>query len=671
MRLPTRPRAIFDCEVYRDYFLVCFQSLATGKKKHFEMYEGHPLDRECIKRILRHHTVIGFNSGTFDVQIIRLALRVGSDTTILKRLCDDIIVRQMRPWDAEKKYNLPDIPFLDHIDLIEPSPSVQVGLKLYGGRLNSKRLQDLPLNPSVNIFDFGSEVRETMIDYCYNDCETTADLYRHIEKQIELREQMSEQYGLDLRSKSDAQIAEAVIKSELERIKGDRIYRPEFSPDYSFKYEPPSFLSFKTKKMLDVFEIVKNATFRLKKKAIKDDDDDSDAVSIGGVKVKISGIQMPPEIIGAKAIRNPVTKKIIEPKKPPLMITIGNSTYKMGIGGLHSTEARIAHHSDDEYVLIDNDVASYYPAIMLNCNLYPDHLGEDFLNVYRGIRERRIAAKRVKDKVTDLTLKIVLNGTFGKLGSKWSVLYAPNLMLQVTITGQLALLMLIEELELAGISVISANTDGIVSKCPRDQVDEMYEIISAWEKRTGFDMEQAIYESLYSMSVNSYIAVKAAYEGEKEVFNAFPFLRKEVEKGEQFKRGVKQKGLCAFAGSKGSPAEKNPTNYICVDAVINYLTKGIPLEETIEWCPDVRRFLTVRRVTGGAVYKGDYLGKTVRWYRAKGERESIRYAENGNLVSKSTGARPLMELDGTLPHDIDYDFYKSEAVKMLGELGVL
>lgn len=65
-----------------------------------------------------------------------------------------------------------------------------------------------------------------------------------------------------------------------------------------------------------------------------------------------------------------------------------------------------------------------------------------------------------------MTFKIVLNGTFGKLGSKYSFLYSPNLMIQVTITGQLALLMLIEALEAAGISVVSANTDGIVSRCP-------------------------------------------------------------------------------------------------------------------------------------------------------------------------------------------------------------
>ncbi len=206
--------------------------------------------------------------------------------------------------------------------------------------------------------------------------------------------------------------------------------------------------------------------------------------------------------------------------------------------------------------------------------------------------------------------------------------------------------MLIEELELNGISVVSANTDGIVSKIERDRVDEYEAIVKDWEQRTGFEMEFADYQSLYSMSVNRYLAVKQ--DG-----------------------SVKQKGHFAFVGSKGSPAEKNPTNYICIDAVVNYLTRGIPLEETIEWCPDVRRFLTVRRVTGGAVYKGGYLGKVVRFYHARGSKDAIHYAKNGNKVAKSDGARPLMELNGHLPDDIDYGYYISEAHKMLGELGVL
>lgn len=618
-----KPRAVCDVECYVNYFLICFEDIQTGRRKHFEMYEGHPLDRNGVIKVLRNFCIVTFNGNNYDVPMIRAALKLGITNKELKWISDEIIVRNLKPWDIERQYNTPVIPFLDHIDLIEPAPSVQVGLKLYGGRLHSKRLQDLPIEPDALI---QPEQRPLVVEYCYNDLATSIDLYKHIEPQINLRCDMSDQYGVDVRSKSDAQIAEAVIRHELERIKGDRIFKPEIPWDYSFQYQPPSFLRFRTKQMQEAFEVVRNATFRLGNARTGDDDE----FEVDDLSAKVTGVQMPKEIKGLK-------------------ITMGASVYRMGIGGLHSSETNVSHHSDDEVVIRDADVASYYPAILLVCELYPDHLGRDFLDVYRSIRERRLKAKRNKDKVTDMTLKIVLNGTFGKLGSKWSFLYSPNLMIQVTMTGQLALLMLIEELEDAGISVISANTDGIVSKFNRALADDYHAIVKGWEQRTGFEMEFADYEALYSASVNSYIAIKT--DGE-----------------------VKQKGLFAFKGSKGSIAEKNPTAYVCIDAVIAYLTKGTPLEGTIEWCPDIRRFLTVRRVTGGAMYRGEYLGKVVRWYHANGSRDYIAYGSKkkfGHKVPKSDGAKPLMELDGTLPSDINYSYYVAEAQKMLGELGVL
>lgn len=55
-------------------------------------------------------------------------------------------------------------------------------------------------------------------------------------------------------------------------------------------------------------------------------------------------------------------------------------------------------------------------------------------------------------------------------------------MYQVTINGQLFLLMLIEKLELAGIHVISANTDGIVSIIPNDKFELYCNLCHEWEK---------------------------------------------------------------------------------------------------------------------------------------------------------------------------------------------
>ncbi len=100
----------------------------------------------------------------------------------------------------------------DHIDIIN-LPIGQASLKIYGGRLHAPKMQDLPIEPSAIITP---EQRKTLRLYCHNDLQVTRILYEELKPQIALREQMSKQYGIDLRSNSDAQIAENVIKHELE-----------------------------------------------------------------------------------------------------------------------------------------------------------------------------------------------------------------------------------------------------------------------------------------------------------------------------------------------------------------------------------------------------------------------------------------------------------------------
>ena len=258
--------------------------------------------------------------------------------------------------------------------------------------------------------------------YCINDLDTTIDLYRQIEDRIKLRVDMSNKYGQDLLSKSDAQIAEVVIKSELTK---KRIYckTPKIPNGKTFKYEVPDFISFKSKQLKDILEIIKTNDFELDGKG---------------------SIKLPSVLKNAK-------------------IELGNSIYQLGIGGIHSTENKQAIIPTEHQFLIDKDVASYYPSIILNQKLYPRHLGTPFLDVYKEIVEERLKAKKEGNKIVNESLKIVINGSFGKLGSKYSALYSPDLMIAVTLTGQLSLLMLIEELENNDISVISSNTDGFVS----------------------------------------------------------------------------------------------------------------------------------------------------------------------------------------------------------------
>jgi DNA polymerase elongation subunit (family B) len=311
----------------------------------------------------------------------------------------------------------------------------------------------------------------------------------------------------------------------------------------------------------------------------------------------------------------------------------------MGIGGLHSSEQSSAHLADDDHILVDRDVASYYPAIILRTDLAPKHMGKSFTTVYREIVQRRLDAKHAGDKVTADALKITINGSFGKFGSKWSKLYSPDLLIQTTITGQLCLLMLIEALESEGIPVVSANTDGIVIKCPVSKVAMMEFIVWEWEQATRFDTEATYYRALYSRDVNNYIAIKP--DG-----------------------GFKLKGAYAPAG-----LQKNPTNEICTGAVVKFLIDGTPVEDTIRACQDIRKFVTIRQVKGGALKGDQFLGKAVRWYYAAGVTGTINYKINGYTVARSEGARPLMELPAQFPDDVDFDWYIREAHSILDDIG--
>ena len=65
-----------------------------------------------------------------------------------------------------------------------------------------------------------------------------------------------------------------------------------------------------------------------------------------------------------------------------------------------------------------------------------------------------------------------------------------------------------------------------------------------------------------------------------------------------------------------------------------------------------------------------YVGKTVRWYYATGTDGCIVYAENGNKVPKTDGAKPCLDLPAVFPADIDYQWYIDEAKSILNDIGV-
>jgi DNA polymerase elongation subunit (family B) len=595
---------VVDVETYIDYFLVLFKRVGSTETVAFELYEGQELEIDGLKSMMEENLTIGFNSNSYDLFMISAAIN-GKSNEELKRLSDKIIMSDRPAWMIAGKHDC-EIPkkayggtLWNHIDIINVAPG-QASLKIYGGRINAPKMQDLPIDPSASI---SPTQREELRTYCLNDLETTELLYTTLSKQLKLRRDMSKQYKMDLRSKSDAQIAEAVFRKEIGQLDGRQVLPPKrIDRTKTYRYLNPKIIEFRSDDLIKTLYAILDTEFTLTEKA---------------------SIQLP---------------KWLSEKK----IEIGGSKYQMGIGGLHSCEKKRHIICDGNHVLRDADVASYYPSIILQQGLIPENIGKGFVDVYTNIYETRLAAKASGDKVTADSLKITLNGSFGKLGSRFSALYAPDLLIQTTITGQLSLLMLIEMLEDKGISVVSANTDGIVVHFNKSLQRTYEEVCWDWEIRTSYELEFTDYRALYSRDVNSYIAIKP--DG-----------------------SIKGKG--AFADPT---LMKNPQFVIINDAIKAHLAKGTPIESTVMACQDVTKFLMVRNVTGGAVWNDEYLGKAVRFYysNAVDAETCIRYAKNGNKVPISDGAVPMMQLTEKVPKDMDRVRYIRMAKEALKDFGL-
>lgn len=648
-----------DIECYKNYFLVKTLDPVSQLFTDFEMFPGQCINALALRMHLATRTIYTFNGNNYDVPMLAAFLHecnlngAPHDYATSRDLClkmkaynDAIIVGRLRSWTFYKQFGIEELTWLKHVDVIEVAPGVKIGLKMYMGRMHSHTLQDLPIDPAGEVLP---EQRAPMRMYCGNDLRGTWELVQVCEAKgrLPLRRQIGEQYGIDVMSKSDAQIAESVIKAELP-FKPQKVTYPH---GYQFHYEAPAFIRFETEQMQRLLATILTTPFTVNDVDQLKTNDDDVVYDIDGNKVK-TGIIIPPEIAGTD-------------------IRIGNSCYRVGIGGLHSSEKSVWYQTIPGMWSIDDfDVGSYYPSLILLMNMFPKAIGEAFVAIYRKIYTQRLDAKRKSGecrKAGDKAgaahwksvadgLKITLNGAFGKLGSKYSILFAPELLIRTTITGQLALLMLIEALEVRGIPVVSANTDGIILKTPAGMEAFRDSVIKWWEQETGLEMEQTPYTAIFNRDVNNYIAFKP--DGTH-----------------------KAKGCFGEAGISpdASPSGKHPDNEICADAVIAYLGHGTPLFTTIRNCQDIRKFVTVQQVTGGAVYErtGEYLGKAVRWYHAKGSTHCLRYAKPrqgqtiGNKVPSTDGVVPCMTLPDVFPSDIDYSYYEREAYRMLLDLGVL
>lgn len=371
-------------------------------------------------------------------------------------------------WYNLKEYTMPPIGDLDRYYYHERLPE-------------AKGMTDRELNIHYrNVFErfIPREYLQEMADYNDNDVYIVAELIRMNQEEILLRYRISEEYNVDVYSASRSTIADKVIVKLYSKFTG---------------LHPKAFIDTKTiRRKILVSEILS----------------DKIAFSTPELNDILSDIRS----LTLKGEKGEFDREF----------TFMGTSYTIATGGLHSNEIPAVYVENSDSIIVDRDVASYYPNMIRSLKVCQKHLiPKAWFRIADTIVDERLEHKHLaKDKSLDVMerdkhataaacLKIVANaGIFGKMGSEKSFLCDKKAMYQVTINGQLFLLMLIEKLELAGIHVISANTDGIVTIVPRELEQTADDICHWWEKHLGLELEFTYYTKYVTEGVNSYLTVK-------------------------------------------------------------------------------------------------------------------------------------------------------------------
>lgn len=371
-------------------------------------------------------------------------------------------------WYNLKEYTMPPIGDLDRHYYHERLPE-------------AKGMTDRELNIHYrNVFErfIPKEYLNEMADYNDNDVYIVAELIRMNQEEVLLRYRISEEYKVDVYSASRSTIADKVIVKLYSKFTG---------------LHPKAFIDTKTiRRKILVSEILS----------------DKIAFSTPELNDILSDIRS----LTLKGEKGEFDREF----------TFMGTSYTIATGGLHSNEIPAVYVENSDSIIVDRDVASYYPNMIRSLKVCQKHLiPKAWFRIADTIVDERLEHKHLaKDKSLDVMerdkhataaacLKIVANaGIFGKMGSEKSFLCDKKAMYQVTINGQLFLLMLIEKLELAGIHVISANTDGIVTIVPRELEQTADDICHWWEKHLGLELEFTYYTKYVTEGVNSYLTVK-------------------------------------------------------------------------------------------------------------------------------------------------------------------
>lgn len=477
-------------------------------------------------------------------------------------------------------------------------------------RVSLKEMQVTMMYDNVQEFvtDWDIDLQEkdidSMIEYNINDVNSTTELLNRCKKDIDLRLAIEDEYGVRVLSKDGVNIGMKIL----------------------------------TQKYLEKTGLTWND--------IKDLRSPMDTVVLKDIILPFIKYDSP--IL--QDILKDMKSQIVSPGRKGYenKFIFEGLKYSIGVGGIHSVNKPECIIPKEDELLLDVDVASLYPSMLIEYKFYPKHLGPEFLEVYSKIKDERIEAKHNGNKVKNETLKLALNGLSGNLQNEHNFCYSPEAVMKIRINGQLLLLMLAEKLTQLGCRIVQANTDGLFVIVKKAKYESFKNICSDWEKLTHLTLEEDRFKAMYQFAINDYFAIT---EDNK----------------------VKEKGMFITEVKLG----KGLTPKIIPKAVIAYFKDNIPVEDTIKNCTDIKDFLMSEKT--GKQWHVEYMNKeqqrTNRFYASTNGGYLWKWKLNNGVKSyqnmlTSSGVTLLNKFNDTPieNRNINYRYYIIEAYKIVREL---
>lgn len=329
-----------------------------------------------------------------------------------------------------------------------------------------------------------------------------------------------------------------------------------------------------------------------------------------------------------------------------LEINVCGVPHLFGWGGLHGAPVKPIHRKG---LILHVDVNSFYPSIMIVYNLLTRNSATP--EKYKEIYDHRLALKAAGKKKEQAPYKVVLNGTYGICKDKFSQAYDPRNANAVCVNGQLLLLDLLEHLE-GHCELLQSNTDGLIIQIP--DTDEAFEKIDdicyEWESRTGMTLGLDIIHEIYQKDVNNYLWIDDK-DGER--------------------KGAYVKELSALDYDLA----------IVNRAMVDYMTKGIPVSYTVHSCDNLIDFQKIVKLSSKYEYvehndtRYDYKSYRVFASREKNDGKILK-CRDGNRPAKfgNTPDRCFILNDDITgmgcPNNLDKQYYINLAKERLKQFGV-